>query len=401
MLSMLVEVVDNVGDREHQRILDASLEAQPLLGVGVPIEEVIKDLCTQQWWESHRSHRSVCAGRGLWVKVNLPIFKDEKSKDAVTYHSWWWDVAIFHQSGWDDQHLLPYIFHSLQGFPGDLARSLCDDATLSDILQMLNEHCGVVMMFNALSKELYSLKQGWSKKITEFGVRLSQQVKILQSEYPGRIHPEHMEEMKHDHFYEGLNLEYQQMLAHKVDGEHQASYSNLLLARQKLERRAKARDPLPQKMALTSGNKHDAFPQASEFPSCKLKDNHTFATWAAAVGNDEAEEVSSVKQEEGEGEMEPSAEKDVEVSDGVGEMDQTVEYIIYFAKVVELYQMKNKNCFGCGSTDHIIWNFPKDVSKSAQKAYFNMKEGMAKKGGWAPQKPAAAQWASLDEVPQA
>ena len=69
-------------------------------------------------------------------------------------------MVIFHQSGWDDQHLLLYIFHSLQGFPGDLAQSLGEDATLSDVLQMLDEHYDVVMMFNALSKELYFLKQG-------------------------------------------------------------------------------------------------------------------------------------------------------------------------------------------------------------------------------------------------
>ena len=51
--------------------------------------------------------------------------------------------------------------------------------------------------------------------------------------------------MKHDHFCEGLNPEYWQMLAHKVDGEHPASYSDLLLATQKLERWGEAWDPLP------------------------------------------------------------------------------------------------------------------------------------------------------------
>ena len=34
---------------------------------------------------SHNSQRSVCEGRGLQLKVNLPIFKDEKTKDTVTY----------------------------------------------------------------------------------------------------------------------------------------------------------------------------------------------------------------------------------------------------------------------------------------------------------------------------
>ena len=36
--------------------------------------------------------------------------------------------------------------------------------------------------------------------------------------------------MKQDHFHEGLNPEYRQMLAHKVDGQIPAGYSDLLLA---------------------------------------------------------------------------------------------------------------------------------------------------------------------------
>ena len=50
--------------------------------------------------------------------------------------------------------------------------------------------------------------------------------------------------MKLDCSYEGLNPEYQQILAHKVDGEHPTGYSDLLLAAQKLKRWAEARDPL-------------------------------------------------------------------------------------------------------------------------------------------------------------
>ena len=141
-------------------------------------------------------NQPVRPGRGITVKVNLPIFKDEKTKDAVTKHSWQWGTAIFICSGWNDQHLLPYVFWSLQGFPGDLARSLGEDATFSDILQMLDEHYRIVLMFEALCKELYSLKQGSGENVATFGVCLSQQVQILQSEYPGRIQQEHVEEMK-------------------------------------------------------------------------------------------------------------------------------------------------------------------------------------------------------------
>ena len=167
----------------------------------------------------------------------------------------------------------------MQGSPGDLARSLGEDATLSDILQTLDEHCGVVMTFDALSKELYSLMQGSNVNVGEFGIPLSQQVQILQSEYLGRIQKEHIEEMKHDCFYEGLNPKYQQMLAHEVNGEHLASYTDLPLAILKLERWAEVRDPLLPKMVATSGSNTTLSQMPGNlFPSHKLKGNHTFAT---------------------------------------------------------------------------------------------------------------------------
>ena len=160
---------------------------------------------------SRESNQAGSAGRGLRVKVNLPIFKDEKTKDTVTYHSWWWDIAIFCPSGWGDWHLLPYLFQSLQGFPGDLARSLGEDATITDVLQKLDKHYGMVMMFDPLRKELYSLKQGSWENVAEFRVHLSQQVQILKSEYLGRIQQEQMEEMEWDCFYKGLNPKYWHM----------------------------------------------------------------------------------------------------------------------------------------------------------------------------------------------
>ena len=44
-----------------------------------------------------------------------------------------------------------------------------------------NKHYDIEMTFDALHKELYSLKQGSGKNIAEFGVHLSQQLQILQS----------------------------------------------------------------------------------------------------------------------------------------------------------------------------------------------------------------------------
>ena len=65
--------------------------------------------------------------------------------------------------------------------------------------------------------------------------------------------------------------------AHKVDGEHPTSYSDLLLVAQKLERWAEARDPLLLK-TTTAGRSNMTHSQTPEnlFPSQRLKGNHTF-----------------------------------------------------------------------------------------------------------------------------
>ena len=166
---------------------------------------------------------------------------------------------MFCCSSWDDCHLLPYVFRSLQGFPGDLVRSLGEDATLGDVLWTLDKHYGVMITFNALSKELYSLKQGMGENMAEFGVHLSQQVQILQMEYPSRIQQQHVEEVKQDHFYKGLSPEYQQILAHKVNGENPVTYSELLLTAQKWERHVETRDPLLPKNPYYWEFKHNSF----------------------------------------------------------------------------------------------------------------------------------------------
>ena len=93
----------------------------------------------------------------------------KRPKDVVTYPSLQWDIALFLCLGWDDEYLLPYVFHSLQGFLGELAMSLDEDTTLNYILQTLDKHYGIVMMFNTLGKELYSLKQGSGENMAEFG----------------------------------------------------------------------------------------------------------------------------------------------------------------------------------------------------------------------------------------
>ena len=103
---------------------------------------------------------------------------------------------------------------------------------------------------------------------------------------------------------------------------------------------------------------------------------------------------------EGEEEAKSSVREDAETSGGITGVDQSVGYIVWFADAVELYQKKNQNCFWCSSPDHLVKHCPRDLGKTAWKLSLNVKEGMIKKGGQAPQKPVDAQLASLDKAPK-
>ena len=70
---------------------------------------------------SDHSDRSRHSRQSRWhqeetcMKLNLPIFKDEDAKDAVTYQSWQWDLMVYQCTGCRDHTLLPYAIRSLQG----------------------------------------------------------------------------------------------------------------------------------------------------------------------------------------------------------------------------------------------------------------------------------------------
>ena len=54
------------------------------------------------------------------MKINLPVFKDEDAKDAVTFKSWRWDLMVYCHTRCRDCMLLPKTIKSLQGYPGEL-----------------------------------------------------------------------------------------------------------------------------------------------------------------------------------------------------------------------------------------------------------------------------------------
>ena len=99
------------------------------------------------------------------MKINLPVFKNEDMKDAVTYQSWCWDLMVYHHAGWQGCTLLPYAIHSLQGYPWELVRSLEIDRTLDDVLTIVDEHYNNVKALDALNQELFQLCIGKKENV--------------------------------------------------------------------------------------------------------------------------------------------------------------------------------------------------------------------------------------------
>ena len=118
------------------------------------------------------------------MKINLPIFKDEDAKDAVTYQSWRWDLMVYQCAGCRDHTLLPYAIRSLQGYPRELVWSSGTDITLDDVLTILDEHYNNVKALDVLNQELFPLQMADKETVLDWGICLSRHPQVLATSFP-------------------------------------------------------------------------------------------------------------------------------------------------------------------------------------------------------------------------
>ena len=88
---------------------------------------------------------------------------------------------------------MPYAIRSLQGFPGELVWSSGTDITLDDVLTILDEH-----------QELFQLWMADKETVFDWGIGLSRPLQVLAASFPDCFPPDHVAELKRDHFYGGL-----------------------------------------------------------------------------------------------------------------------------------------------------------------------------------------------------
>ena len=140
----------------------------------------------------HPQQGRQCGEAGTHKKINLLIFKDEDTKDAVIYQSWRWDLTAYHHTGCRDPTLLLYTMQSLQVYPRDLVQSLGTDITLDDMLTILDEHYNNMKALDALSQELFQLQMADKETILYWGICLSRHLKVLAASFPNCFPPDHV-----------------------------------------------------------------------------------------------------------------------------------------------------------------------------------------------------------------
>ena len=215
-------------------------------------------------------------------------------------------------------------------------------------------------------------------------------------EYPSRIQQEHVEEVKWDHLYKGLSPEYWQTLAHQGWWWKSCHLFWIALTAWKLERWAEARDP----PTTGSSNVTHSHSQGNLFPAKKLKGNCTFTAQSTALEDCKTDESAGPKPS-GEKKAKSCAEEDVGMTGEVCIVDPLLGFITWFTNVVELYQKRNHNCYGCDSPDHLVKDCPKEMGKTTRMVGLNLKKGMAKKRDWSSEKLVATQDAILGDAAQA
>ena len=205
------------------------------------------------------------------MKINLPIFKDEDTKDAVTYQSWRWDLMVYHHAGCRDHTLLLYVIWSLQGYPRELVWSLGMDITLDDVLTILDEHYSNIKALDALNQELFQLWMADKETISDWGIYLWRHLQVLAASFPYHFPPDCVVELKQDCFYGRSSKRLKAMMAYLKASLHEKTYSNYLQAVREAEKEESmelSQNPQTQAIDNTTKPKTTSF-----FTLQKLKGN--------------------------------------------------------------------------------------------------------------------------------
>ena len=88
------------------------------------------------------------------------------------------------------------------------------DITLDNVLTILDEHYNDVKALDLLNQELLQLWMADKETVLGWGIFLSRHLQVLAASFPDHFSPDHVAELKRDHFYSRLPKQLKAMVAY-------------------------------------------------------------------------------------------------------------------------------------------------------------------------------------------
>ena len=129
-----------------------------------------------------------------------------------------------------------WITRSLRGPPAELIRSMGAAASVTAILQAMEEKYGAVAPLDVMMKKLFSLNQGKTENVTNFAIRLESTLANIQRDHPMQVNKIQMDASQRDSLFHGLKKVYRDSLRYFYDTG--APYQAILTAARKAEAEA-------------------------------------------------------------------------------------------------------------------------------------------------------------------
>ena len=254
------------------------------------------------------------------------------------------------------------------------------------MLTILDEHYNNMKALDALNQELFQLWMADKETVLDWGIHLSRHLQVLAASFPDHFPPNHVVELKRDHFYSRLPKQLKAMVAYLKVGPQVRMYSDYLRATREAEKEDSIE--LPQGPRTQTADGPPKPRTTSFFPLRKLKGNQPLLKKpAVCLAHLEEEDAGNYK--------------DPESDDPGGIKGVTEEFMVHLARVVKDAQADEKCCYHCSSPDHFSCNCPL-VKTSRDKKQLNGKEGMASmKGAQTPLTMTSAMKSPQREAPEA
>ena len=166
--------------------------------------------------------------------MNLPIFRDSTSDNAITYDDWRCDVDNCVREGHSTTLIRDSVLSALEGRPHHTAMTAMEDSdrSLKSIMMALDQVYGGVTTYTTLLHKLNSIQQAHSKLAKDYYEHVVQIRVKLQEFHRYMFRPGDLERQAKEAFFNGLHPEFQSMVVHKRDNPSMSITKLLVTARE-------------------------------------------------------------------------------------------------------------------------------------------------------------------------